>query len=110
MRKRPRLTMSFYEQLMSKPLEVTSRGAHCMTCLKPTDEEHIVEEWRSSLYGGRNGMRYLVRCHGAEETRDFEFGSGDWDHTDQQRALQRVRWFDPQETAGNVIGSDKLDD
>lgn len=51
----------------------------------------MVEERR----GDHNFARVLVRCHGAEELRTFEFGSREWDGEDLKRAMQRCAWFDP---------------
>lgn len=103
-----RHVMPFAELLASKPLEVNARGCWCMTCLKPTDSEEIVEEFRGPL---RNGIRIRVRCHGSEEVGAFEFGSQEWDHTDIERAQQRRRWFDPHGvSAGNVIANGKVTD
>lgn len=71
-----------------------------MICNRPSDEEQLVEE----SHGKRgNFARVLVRCHGAEELRTFEFGTEAWDETDLKRAMQRCAWFDPMshnETAG----------
>lgn len=70
-----------------------------MICRRAVDEEQQVEERRGDV----NFIRVLVRCHGSEELRTFEFGSAEWDHTDIKRAMQRCAWFDPvshNETAG----------
>lgn len=91
--------MTFDQQIAFRPLDVNRCGAYCMICLRPTQSEEFVEESR----GEKNYARVLVRCHGAEELRTFEFGSSEWDDTDLKRAMQRCAWFDPHghnETAG----------
>lgn len=94
----PRLVMSFDDLLFSRPLEQAVNGCWCETCLKLVDYEETVEEWRGSR---RNGIRIRVRCHGQEEVGDFEFGSSDWDESDEQRAMQRRKWFNPHAGIGN---------
>ncbi len=75
-----------------------------MTCLKPSDEEQMVEEMR-------NAVKVLVRCHGAEELRTFAF-EADWDYEDLKRAMQRCAWFDPMshEGVGGVPNNGVLND
>ena len=96
-----RSIMSFDQQLAYRPLAANRCGAYCMICNKPSDEEMIKEEARGA---SRNFCRVLVRCHGAEELRTFEFGSEEWTYEqDLRRAMQRCAWFDPMshnETAG----------
>lgn len=92
--------MSFDQQIAYKPLVQNRCGAYCMLCNKPSDEEQIVEEKRGNV----NMCKVLVRCHGSEELREFEFGSEDWTYEDDlKRAMQRSAWFDPNshmQTAG----------
>lgn len=91
--------MTFDQTIAFRPLAQNRCGAYCMICNKPTDSEQFVEEKR----GDHNYARVLVRCHGAEELGEFEFGSSDWDESDLKRAMQRRAWFDPMshmETAG----------
>ena len=83
--------MTFDQQLSYRPLSENQQGAFCLICRRPTDSEQMVDEAR----GQRNFARVLVRCHGDEELRTFEFGSSEWDHTDLNRAMQRCAWFDP---------------
>jgi hypothetical protein len=93
--------MTFDQGISFKPLIQNACGAYCMTCLKPSDEEQFVEE----SHGAKgNWAKVLVRCHGGEELRKFEFGSEDWDETDLKRAMQRCAWFDPRghETVGGT--------
>ena len=95
-----RSLMTFDQQIGFRPLDANRCGAYCMICNKPTEKEELVEEQRGAV----NFARVLVRCHGAEELRTFEFGSSDWDYgLDLKRAMQRCAWFDPMshnETAG----------
>jgi hypothetical protein len=91
--------MSFNQSISFRPLVQNRCGAYCMICLRPTASEEIKEE----VHGDKNYARVLVRCHGSEELRTFEFGSKEWDSTDLKRAMQRCAWFDPMshnETAG----------
>lgn len=84
--------MTFDQQISARPLAANRCGAYCMICNRPSDEERIVDEAR----GNKNFCKVLVRCHGAEELRTFEFGSADWDYeSDLKRAMQRCAWFDP---------------
>ena len=96
-----RSIMTFDQQLAYRPLDANRCGAYCMICRRPSDEEQLVEEVHSPK---RNFARVLVRCHGSEELRTFEFASENWDaDTDLKRAMQRCAWFDPlshNETAG----------
>lgn len=57
----------------------------CAICLKPVDEEHIVD------LRERN-VKVLVRCHGQEELAEFELGL-DWTHHELKRAMSKKRWF-----------------
>ena len=94
-----RSIMSFDQQIAFRPLAQNRCGAYCMICNRPSDEELMVEEQR----GSRNYARVIVRCHGQEELRTFEFGSQEWDASDLKRAMQRCAWFDPNghmQTAG----------
>lgn len=86
-----RSTMTFDQQISFRPLEANRCGAYCMICNRPTQSESLVDEQR----GQKNFARVLVRCHGAEELRTFEFGSSEWDDTDLKRAMNRCAWFDP---------------
>lgn len=63
-------------------------GPLCLTCHRPVDSEEMVEDRPT-------GCRVLVRHHGAEEIRDFEFDSREWDDRDLKRAMQSARFFDP---------------
>jgi hypothetical protein len=96
-----RSIMTFDQQLAYRPLEQNRCGAYCMTCLRPSDEEQLVDEARGPR---ANWAKVLVRCHGAEELRMFEFGSEDWTYEDDlKRAMQRCAWFDPRQI-GDVPG------
>jgi hypothetical protein len=57
----------------------------CAICLKPVDEEHIVDTHDRVV-------KVLVRCHGQEELAEFELGTG-WSDHELKRALSRKRWF-----------------
>jgi len=66
-------------------------GPRCLTCLEVVDLESMVEGYP----GQTTFCRVLVRHHGAEELRTFEFDSVEWDHRDLKRAMQSARFFDP---------------
>lgn len=69
----------------------TVAGPLCLTCGRPVDQEMMVE----GEPGRTTGCRVLVRHHGAEEVRDFDFGSVEWDHDDLRKMTRSNRWFDP---------------
>lgn len=94
-----RSIVTFDEILSGRPLAQNSAGAWCLTCLKQTDSENMVEEHRTAF---RQSCKVLVKCHGQEELGTFEFGRPDWDADDLKRAMQRRAWFNPHghETAG----------
>lgn len=87
-----RSVVTFDEILSGRPLQQNAAGAWCLTCLKPTDSEQLVEEHRTSF---RQSCKVLVKCHGQEEVGTFEFGRSDWDSDDLKRAMQRRAWFNP---------------
>lgn len=105
--KRPRIKLKWWETLMSRATVKNVTGSQCMTCRKTVDEEGIEDEWRGDT---RNGFQVRVKCHGAEEVGDFEFADSTWSDEDQQRAIQRRRWFNPfghGTDAGNVLRSNR---
>lgn len=78
-------------QYVSAPSVRPSRGALCLTCGRTCDSEELVEGYP----GESTYARVLVRHHGAEELRQFDFGSTNWDHHDLRSMMQRTHWFDP---------------
>lgn len=73
------------------PITYDVTGALCLTCGRPIDSEEIVEG-----YPGRHPYsKVLVKHHGAEELRTFEFDSVEWDERDLKRQMQGARFFDP---------------
>lgn len=84
------------EILFARPLGDVA-GPTCLTCGRIVQEEQMVETHKT-------GCRVLVRCHGDEELRTFDFGTEQWDHTHLRRAMQRMRWFDPTKPKEDAYG------
>jgi hypothetical protein len=77
-------------------------GPRCQLCQQPVDREEVVE----GVPGQHTWCEVLVRCHGAEEVKRFDFDSVEWDERDLMQAMSRARWFVPSEhvDAGKTFG------
>lgn len=63
----------------------------CLTCGRPVDSEELVEgEEQVTTFA-----KVLVKHHGAEELRTFDFGSTNWDDHDLRQFMASADWFDP---------------
>ena len=99
-----RTVLSLDQYIRARPLGHIE-GPQCAICNDVVDYEALVEGYPG--YADKDGniveqagsdfCRVLVRCHGAEELREFQFGGRLWTPEDLRKAMQRVLWFDPTE-------------
>ncbi len=80
-------------------------GPVCDLCNQVVDEESLVEGYPGvensdgmvMELAGQDWCKVLVKHHGQEELRTFQFGGRNWGPTDLKKAMQRVRWFSPED-------------
>lgn len=75
-------------QFVQAPSVYQPAGPVCMTCGKVVPYEAIVDV-------GKTWARVLVRCHGAEELAEFDFGTEHWGYDELRAFRMRKSWFDP---------------
>ena len=86
-----------YLAALVAPLTPSIEGALCLTCGQIVDSESIVE----GEPGQYTWTKVLVRHHGQEELRTFEFDSTEWDWRDLKRMMLTATFFDPNLAAEN---------
>lgn len=91
----------FLETIL-RPVQHYATYPQCKTCLCDIPHVELVE----GLPGKTTYARVLVRCHGSEELSQFDFGSVEWDPSEELRkAIRQTVWFDPMkqgETTGGL--------
>lgn len=98
---------------MRAPVKWDIYGAVCDLCNAVVDSEGLVEGYPGAENGlgmvyepaGSDFCKVLVKHHGAEELRTIHFGSREWGPTDLRKAMQRVRWFSPEDGGHAEDGS-----
>lgn len=87
--------------IVAAPVVRAPRGCVCVTCGRLVDSESLVE---GEPGWGKTWCKVLVKHHGAEELRTFDFGSTNWDSYDLKSAMMRANWFDPTAHEGLALG------
>jgi hypothetical protein len=87
-------------QYVHAPHAQAPQGPVCLTCGRVVSSEHLVEGYP----GETVTAKVLVRHHGAEELRTFDFGSTNWDEADLASMMRRTNWFDPRSHEGAGLG------
>ncbi len=111
---RLRRTVLTLDRYISSPVRWDVTGPVCALCTVDENDPAVVDS--ESLVEGLPGVennegqvttnaagtfcKVLVKHHGCEELREFDFGSVEWGPTDLRKAMQRVRWFSPEDAAG----------
>lgn len=95
-----RRTVLGLDRFITSPVKWDVTGPVCDICQDVVDYEELVE---GEPGWGKPWAKVLVRHHGAEELRTFDFGSVEWDHEDLKRYMQRVRWFEPKEAEEGTL-------
>lgn len=73
------------------PRSISVAGPVCMTCGRVVDSEQLVD----GEPGRTTFAKVLVKHHGQEELRTFDFGSVEWDSDMLKSHMSRGNWFDP---------------
>ncbi len=94
-------TRTTLDQMILAPAVKSARGCVCVTCGRLVDSESLVE---GEPGWGKTWCKVLVKHHGAEELRTFDFGSTNWDEYDLKSHMMRANWFDPTSHEGTALG------
>lgn len=108
-----RRTSLSLDRYIVSPVKGDVTGPVCDLCNKVVDSEALVEgdpghedsQERVVKLASRDWCLVLVKHHGAEELRRIDFGSRAWGPTDLKKALQRVRFFSPEDGGHAEEGS-----